>query len=603
MFTVLIVDDEQLIVQGLEEMLKELPGWELDVHAAYSAFEAIEWMNRTRIDLVITDIRMPKMNGIELQKRINARWPRCKIIFLTGHTDFDYIQFAMRHGSEDYILKTESGEEIIRSVERTLRKISNEQINEQFFENDGMRMDQLFPLLQRQFLLDYIVEGGGGGVAVGQDVLDELRIPLRADERVLPVAGRVDWPSDRLSFSEKSKAILSMVRIAAQYFGSLAWQSVEWKSGRFLWLIQPKPQLQLQPGAVGVAAEAAGSTAETAGSTAKAAGSTAKAAGSTVEAQEQPAEPSEEQPEAAKWETCVLFVQGTLELIHRTCKQMLGLPVSFASAQAAVPWPELANAYDSLNKLLHRGLGHGKEMLLLNHGHDAAHAEAAYHALQPTVQRQMKRMEELEAALGEGDRAEFVRIFGEIADPVRLLPTQHPLFIEMYFTIVSLYMSCMNRWNIVQPAASPAIALERLYHLQHHPTAEAALRYLADVADVIMERKSTEMTERTDRMIARINAFVREHLHEDLSLTRLGELVYLNPTYLSNLYKQTTGVMLSEFIAEARIHKAKKLLKEDGLKIHEISTGVGFENAGYFTRFFKKRTGLTPQEYRDSFNA
>ncbi len=81
MHRLLIVDDEPYTVDGLYEMLEEADLPELELYRAYSAIEAIEWLNRIKIDIVLSDIRMPGMDGLRLLKEIRARWPRCKVIF------------------------------------------------------------------------------------------------------------------------------------------------------------------------------------------------------------------------------------------------------------------------------------------------------------------------------------------------------------------------------------------------------------------------------------------------------------------------------------------------------------------------------------------
>ncbi|QHT63047.1 helix-turn-helix transcriptional regulator [Paenibacillus lycopersici] len=91
-------------------------------------------------------------------------------------------------------------------------------------------------------------------------------------------------------------------------------------------------------------------------------------------------------------------------------------------------------------------------------------------------------------------------------------------------------------------------------------------------------------------------------LDGDLSLPRLADVVYLNPVYLSRLYKQKTGIGLSDYIVNAKIAKAKELLAEAKWKVHEIAAKVGYDSTPSFTRFFKRQTNLSPQEYRDSIS-
>lgn len=96
MFRLLIVDDEEIIVNSLYEIFNSLPEIELDVYKAYSAQEAIDWLSRTRIDIVLSDIMMPEIDGLQLLEEIHKRWPFCKVIFLTGYEKFDYIYGALQ---------------------------------------------------------------------------------------------------------------------------------------------------------------------------------------------------------------------------------------------------------------------------------------------------------------------------------------------------------------------------------------------------------------------------------------------------------------------------------------------------------------------------
>ena len=105
MHRLLIVDDEPIIVNSIYQILQQATYLELEMYRAYNAFEALELLQRTRVDLVISDIRMPGMDGIEMQGQIISQWPMCKIIFLTGYNEFDYMQRAIRNGGiVDYLL-------------------------------------------------------------------------------------------------------------------------------------------------------------------------------------------------------------------------------------------------------------------------------------------------------------------------------------------------------------------------------------------------------------------------------------------------------------------------------------------------------------------
>ena len=106
--------------------------------------------------------------------------------------------------------------------------------------------------------------------------------------------------------------------------------------------------------------------------------------------------------------------------------------------------------------------------------------------------------------------------------------------------------------------------------------------------------------QRTDikKEIARVIKYIEEHTEQDLSLLMLADVAYLNPSYLSHLFKLETGMTISEYIKEVRMARCKRMLADPRYHIHEVARAVGFDNASYFTRFFKRTTGITPQSYR-----
>lgn len=127
----LIVDDEIEILSWLEELFRyEYPG-ELGVYTAKSALEALELLDRVKIDAVLTDIRMPGMDGIAMFRRIKENWPRCKTVFLTGYRNFDDMYEIFRHRDVRYLLKSEDDEVILDTVREALDELRGELEQEQ----------------------------------------------------------------------------------------------------------------------------------------------------------------------------------------------------------------------------------------------------------------------------------------------------------------------------------------------------------------------------------------------------------------------------------------------------------------------------------------
>lgn len=101
----ILIDDEQIILDGLSQALNDIDtGFQL-AGIFSNPFEALEFLDTTTVDLVISDIRMPKLSGIELAKILNKKFPKIKIIFLSAYSEFEYAKEALKYNVSSYILK------------------------------------------------------------------------------------------------------------------------------------------------------------------------------------------------------------------------------------------------------------------------------------------------------------------------------------------------------------------------------------------------------------------------------------------------------------------------------------------------------------------
>jgi len=99
-------------------------------------------------------------------------------------------------------------------------------------------------------------------------------------------------------------------------------------------------------------------------------------------------------------------------------------------------------------------------------------------------------------------------------------------------------------------------------------------------------------------VIENVRSYIQNHYMRELTLEKLSSLFYLNPSYLSYLFKEYTAQNLTDYINEVRIEHAKRLLLASNDKIYKIAKTLGYDNEKYFFRVFKKTTGLTPEQYR-----
>jgi len=97
--------------------------------------------------------------------------------------------------------------------------------------------------------------------------------------------------------------------------------------------------------------------------------------------------------------------------------------------------------------------------------------------------------------------------------------------------------------------------------------------------------------------------YIFNHIFEKITIDELAELVHLNPTYLSQVFKKETGVSLGKYILNEKLNEAKRMLIQSDASIADISMLLQFSDQSYFTSAFKKYTGLTPRQYRNNPDA
>lgn len=137
---ILIVDDEKAVRESLEEILK-LEDYQ--VETVSSGEKALELINETDYDLVLLDLKMSGIDGVEVMKQITRYAPETKVIILTGHGTLESAIEALRTGAEDYMLKPFEASTILDSIGRALSKNAQKKRKELLIEQLESSLDQL----------------------------------------------------------------------------------------------------------------------------------------------------------------------------------------------------------------------------------------------------------------------------------------------------------------------------------------------------------------------------------------------------------------------------------------------------------------------------
>lgn len=156
MYTVMIIDDEPIVRKGLISLIN----WSLlecrVISEASNGIEAINIIYKCLPDIIITDIKMPGINGLDLAEKVYHDLPGSKFIILTGYADFSYAQTALRNGVVDFILKTSALENISNAINKAKRLIDMERRTSLKLMNLRIVMDKNQAVMRSQLINDII---------------------------------------------------------------------------------------------------------------------------------------------------------------------------------------------------------------------------------------------------------------------------------------------------------------------------------------------------------------------------------------------------------------------------------------------------------------
>jgi two-component system response regulator YesN len=193
--TFLAVDDIPAIADGVAELLAELedrfPDREIERLVAYSGEEALAVLEGGEVDVLVSDIRMPQISGIDLLREVYDRWPSCRVVFLSGYDDFNYAQQAMRFGASAYVLKVEGDRRLLEAVVKAAEERLSEQRSAELLERSREKLSEIRPQLREELFRSLLVEDSPqpGVLEAG---LREVGSSLSADRAVELVLCRVD---------------------------------------------------------------------------------------------------------------------------------------------------------------------------------------------------------------------------------------------------------------------------------------------------------------------------------------------------------------------------------------------------------------------------
>lgn len=153
---VMIVDDEHLsralIKLGMEW---EANGFEM-IGEADSGKTALAFMEQNVPDVLFTDICMPFMDGLELSEKVRERYPKVKIVIMTGHREFEYAQRAVKLGVTEFLLKPINNEEVLKVVLKLKKEVAEQREREREIDSIRTQLSHSLPIMREHFVYDLV---------------------------------------------------------------------------------------------------------------------------------------------------------------------------------------------------------------------------------------------------------------------------------------------------------------------------------------------------------------------------------------------------------------------------------------------------------------
>lgn len=531
-YRAVIVDDESYIADSTAVFLRSDCPWDMEIQVFYDPREALESIRSQKTDIVITDIRMPEVDGLEMLRQVSEFWPMCQVILLTAHAQFEYVYQAVGRPSADYVLKQDGYEALLAAVNRAVERINTTQVEQNILSTATERAQAALPWLQREFVLDLVHGAPYDGASLAATARQlAMEVDVEKPLWLLTVFLHDQSPNETLF--ERTQRSGALFLLAKEFLAEdAAAMSVQLDANRMLWLWQfgrERTRAQLE---------------------------------------------------------------GVLEGVQTAALNQLGMSASFLYSEPCESWRQYPAAYNRMGALLSQQALGGARLWLLC-------AERAEPDESDALKRQSARAIQWSSAYKIGDPAARGELAALLEQMSSMRSVHDRAYMQLYLQISLSLAQMLQRLDLTDEQRGELLS-DRLYDAKSHATPAAAAAYLHWLSERLHELRRENSDDTIKAQIYHVQQYIREHYDEDVSLTRLAEHVHVNAAYLSRMFKQATGENLADTIRQVRLDKARELLSRPDLRIHEVSSRLGFQTPAYFSYFFRKNTGMTPREYRDS---
>ncbi len=524
MYSVFIVDDEVIVREGIRSKID----WETSEFSfageAADGEIALSMIQDIKPDILITDIKMPFMDGLELARMAKKLQPWIRIIILSGHDEFEYAKKAISIGVEDYMLKPFTADDLLASMHKVAKELDKQK--QQFTDINRMKSAlETNAVLMREKLLTDIVMGS----IAGPDAVQKA-----SEQHINLIARYYQVLVSELHTKEENvnDLIMAKTKLMSLTRDETALISFFISPEKFVCIILSSDQETLEDTAYNLADS----------------------------------------------------IQHEI-LSDGKCNVVTAIGSSVDRTAY------ISNSYKDADHVLKVCGYNGRNKIAgVNDIRKDEEESFSLPANDPLVDR-LKF-----AGEGEIDQivAQYMELIGGNQGQFSVIASY--LLVDVIVAVSKLVEDLGGDIKDEMPElvtrgfVDNAVQSETIF-----------INEVRRILNKVLEYRNSHMQGRYGDVILKAKKYIEaNYADQDICLHSVADEVHLSPNHFSTIFSQECGITFIEHLTNVRIEQAKKLLKDGQKRSADIAYEVGFNDPHYFSFIFKKTTGLTPREFRNS---
>ena len=542
MLKIFLAEDEVVVRETIKRMIPwEELGFELVGEAADGEM-ALPLLIRQQPDLLITDIKMPFMDGLTLARLAKKEIPGLKVVILSGYDDFNYAKQAIGIGVEDYLLKPITKNALIERLSEIRSRYEHEKTQKEYYEKFQREMQAYEKNSSRDFF-----EALVGGY------MDMMEVYKRAEKLGLDIVAEAynvliftmncdeDFSGQRDEYSSWEAESLELLE---NFFAGHS-SAMLFRSNIFSYGVLLKGQRE---------------TIEE----------------NTRECVDEIRKILSRQDGRREW---FLAVGQSVERLSQIQKSYHTASRAFSQRYL---YDENILYYDEMETMEHPGGQAETE--------DNAYLQKVdVNALNPAI---------LQKFLSNGLQEEtenFVKdyFYAIGQEPMESLVFRNYVILNVRFSVISFIKGLGCDTNEMESADTEEVLAESGKNM------ESAIAYAKKMISQAIEIRDQNSGNKNRSILKTAVDFIDSHyMDEEISLNTVANVANVSSNHFSALFSQNMGQTFIEYLTSLRMNKAKELLRCTGMRSSEIAGEIGYKDAHYFSYLFKKTQGMTPSDYR-----